>query len=522
MGTGTKKDARGQEIPPGMRYDRQRKGGGRGLEWIEGLQRAINYMEDNLLEEIGVEDVAKNIHMSKDYFQKIFGVVTGFSVGEYIRNRRLSLAGQELALEEVKVIDTALKYGYETPESFTKAFARFHGVTPSAMRAQKGQPRVFRRLTIQINIQGGFNMSVKLDVRSVGYLDHLPGDPRSPESFALPACLTSLMEHLGEDVREVTIRAHNRDWQKRTLYDAILAATGMSFGLLWWHGPPDGEHYGEVCPSSFDLTQVNAEHNETIRRAFAYVGYKCEIVDRTDGNYEQMKHRITASIDAGRPVLTFGPLEPHEECSIFCGYDDGGDTLFGWSHWQSRSPAETEPNGMFRVSDWHKNLWKIVLCGEKTQPKTDLREIIQHGLAIATADEIDGLYAGHAAYNAWVDYVTDPTYRKMKKKELTGKYWFHSVLVGNHAEARAYLASFLHASAGDDQRLHETAALYDEIHDTCWKIWAVTGGGPGKSDKKACKALRWKKKRAALAALIRKIEALDFQAAGELRAWLDR
>jgi len=240
-------------------------------------------------------------------------------------------------------------------------------------------------------------MSVILDVRSVGYLNNLPGDPRTPESFALPACLTSLMESLGEDPRRETIRAHNRDWQKRKLYDAILAATGMSFGLLWWHPPQQacglagdpghGDKPGEVCPSSFDLTQVNAEHNETIRRAFAYVGYACEIVERTDGNCEKMKRLITESIDAGKPVLSFGPIEPHEECSIVCGYDDGGGTLFGWSHWQSRNPADVEPNGMFRVSDWHKNVWKIVLCGEKTQPQTDLKEIIRHGLAIATADE---------------------------------------------------------------------------------------------------------------------------------------
>jgi hypothetical protein len=446
----------------------------------------------------------------------IFGVVTGFSVGEYIRNRRLSLAGQALAESKTKVIDAALDYGYETPESFTKAFTRFHGATPSAVRAQKAQPRVFRRLTIQINIQGGFNMSVKLDVRSVGYLNNLPGDPRSPESFALPACLTSLMEHLGEDPRWETIRAHGREWQKRRLYDAILAATGMGFGLLWWHG----ETPGETCPSSFDLTQVNPEHNETIRRAFAYVGYKCEIIEKTDDNFEQMKHRITASLDAGRPVLAFGPIEPREECSIFCGYDGEGDTLLGWSHWQSRNPADTEPGGMFRVTGWHKNMWKIVLCGEKTTPQTALREIIRHGLAIATADDIGGLYAGHAAYGAWVNYVSDPAYRRMKRKELREKHRFHDMMVGNLAEARAYLSGFLHTAAEDDARLARAADLYMEIHDTCWKIWGIAGGGPGKSDKKACKALRKEKKRAAIAGLIRKLEALDFDAAEELRVFI--
>jgi hypothetical protein len=163
-------------------------------------------------------------------------------------------------------------------------------------------------------------MSVKLDVRSVGFLQNLKNDMRSPESFTLPACMTSLMEYIGEDARWQTIRAHDREYTKRRLYDAILAATGMAFGLLW---------HKDVCPSSFDLTQVN-DHNATILHAFDYVGYNCEIVERTGSNLREMKDLITQSIDAGRPVLAFGIVGP-PECSIVCGYDGGGDTLFGWS-----------------------------------------------------------------------------------------------------------------------------------------------------------------------------------------------
>jgi len=93
--------------------------------------------------------------------------------------------------------------------------------------------------------------------------------------------------------------------------------------------------------------------------------------------------------------------------------------------------------------------------------------------------------------------------------------------VGNHAEARAYLSGFLRQEAGGDAHLAKAADLYMEIHDTCWEIWGVAGGGPGKSDKKACRALRKEKKRAAIAEIIRRIEALDFAAAAALRAWLE-
>jgi len=479
------------------------------LYWIDDVQKAINYIEENLLENISVEDVSNKIPSSNDYFQKVFSMVTGFPVSEYIRNRRLSLAGRELAEGKAKVIDVALKYHYETPESFTKAFSRFHGVAPSSIRMRE-RLKTFNRITIQINIQGGFSMSVKLDVRSVGFLHNLKNDTRSPEDFALPACLTSLMEYIGEDARWQTITAHNREWTKRKLNDAILSATGMGFGLLW---------HKDVCPSCYDLTQVN-DHNATIKYAFDYVGYNCEILDKADTGFNEMKSRITESIDAGRPVLAFGVVGP-PECAIVCGYDSGGDTLFGWSHFQSSDPGDCENNGMFRISGWYNNVWKIVLCRDKKEPEDDLKDIVRRGIAITTATELSGYYSGAAAYDAWVGYVTDPAYETMGDDELRGRFEFHSNLVGNHAEARCYLGGFLHESAGDDITLHKIADLYNEIHDTCWQVWAATDGWSS-PDSEAYKGLRDKAKRDKAAELIRKIEELDFAAVEGLRGWLDK
>jgi len=131
---------------------------GTKMNWIVDLQKAVNFMEENLMHEISVDDVAQHIHSSKDYFAKIFNIVTGYSVGEYIRNRRLSMAAQELAFTKASVLNIALAYKYETPESFTKAFARMYGFTPSKFRAQKIKPQHFHPFTIQTIIKGGFNM----------------------------------------------------------------------------------------------------------------------------------------------------------------------------------------------------------------------------------------------------------------------------------------------------------------------------------------------------------------------------
>ena len=101
------------------------------MDWIDGLQKSIDYIETHLTETIDYDTVAAQCYSSSYHFQRVFSIMCGFSLGEYIRNRRLSLAGAELATGKTKVIDVALKYGYESPDSFAKAFQKFHGILPS-------------------------------------------------------------------------------------------------------------------------------------------------------------------------------------------------------------------------------------------------------------------------------------------------------------------------------------------------------------------------------------------------------
>ena len=123
------------------------------MEWIEALQKAITYMEDHLLEEINYEDVAKQVHTSSYEFHRAFSFVTGFTANTYIRNRRLSMAARELVETDAKITDLAMKYGYETPEGFTKAFTRFHGVAPKTAREEVGKLTLFNPLTITISVK---------------------------------------------------------------------------------------------------------------------------------------------------------------------------------------------------------------------------------------------------------------------------------------------------------------------------------------------------------------------------------
>ncbi|MCR4621731.1 MAG: AraC family transcriptional regulator [Clostridiales bacterium] len=131
------------------------------MEWSSSIRGAIEYMENHLTDAISVKDVADKVYLSPFFLQRGFSLMTGFGIGEYIRNRRLYQAALDIRDTDAKILDIALKYGYETPESFTKAFTRFHGVTPS--QAREGSPIVaFLPLTINITIQGGSQMDYRI------------------------------------------------------------------------------------------------------------------------------------------------------------------------------------------------------------------------------------------------------------------------------------------------------------------------------------------------------------------------
>lgn len=151
------------------------------MDWIIGMQNAIDYIEEHLTESIDYEVVAAQSFSSSYHFQRVFSILCGFTLGEYIRNRRLSLAGQELASSDVKVIDVALKYGYESPDGFAKAFQKFHGILPSEARAQGGNLKSFSRLVLKISLEGGSVMNYRIEEKPeivlTGYTTHFIGSP---------------------------------------------------------------------------------------------------------------------------------------------------------------------------------------------------------------------------------------------------------------------------------------------------------------------------------------------------------
>ena len=135
------------------------------MEWIASIKESVNYIESRILEVSGPDEVASHVNISSAYLQQGFQIMTGYNIGEYIRNRRLYLASKDILNSDEKIIDIALKYGYNTPASFTKAFSRFHDASPSEVKNHEKPNKIFLPLHLSVEISGGANLDVEIVTR---------------------------------------------------------------------------------------------------------------------------------------------------------------------------------------------------------------------------------------------------------------------------------------------------------------------------------------------------------------------
>lgn len=202
---------------------------------VESFQKAIDYMEEHLLGYITIEDIAKKANVSPFHFQRIFMILTDVSVGEYLRRRRLTLAAQELSSTGDKIIDLAYKYGYDTPEAFSKAFRKQHGISPSEARKGIGKLQSYNRLTIQVNMKGAEPMNYQIVERNafqvVGIKRECPcgdeGGPNGIPEFWGEVNENGTVDRLGQfmngEIKGILGITDNYDEEKNTI-DYWIAA----------------------------------------------------------------------------------------------------------------------------------------------------------------------------------------------------------------------------------------------------------------------------------------------------------
>ena len=218
------------------------------MDWITGIQNAINYIEEHLTQELDYEAIARESFSSSFHFQRVFSILCGYTLGEYIRFRRLTLAGTELANTREKVIDVAYKYGYESPESFAKAFQKFHGITPTQARGDGVTLQSFSRLSIKVTLEGGSMMNYRIEEKPAmhltGYKRRFTGDPNDKgmqdHNFA---CENRVLQYILEGMS----RQHEDTYQVLTNFGPDGYDFYFAYALPKWALEDFEEDLGEMA-----------------------------------------------------------------------------------------------------------------------------------------------------------------------------------------------------------------------------------------------------------------------------------
>lgn len=214
------------------------------MDWIKSLQRTIDYIEKHITEPVDYENIARQMNVSVFYFHRIFTIICGITPAEYIRNRRLTLAGSELFSTDNKIIDIALKYGYDTPESFSRAFTRFHGFTPNAVRRNNLPLKSFVPLKFSISVKGGKIMNYRITEK---------------EAFTVLEKVevhNVITEENKNDIYDFWDRA-KADGTVQTLVNAMSKEAGNLFGICYNSTGSEPEKFeysiAAVCSADCDV-----------------------------------------------------------------------------------------------------------------------------------------------------------------------------------------------------------------------------------------------------------------------------
>ena len=366
------------------------------MKWIDDTQKAINYIESNLLENINADDVAGHIHSSTDYFQKSFNIATGLSISEYIRNRRLTLAGEEIKHSHAKIIDVSIKYGYESPESFTKAFTRFHGATPTTIRASDINPKHFYPLSIKIYIKGGFGMKRKI-IPNIPEIDNY-GNEVDYFLNVLEAAFTGTGEKIDKS--------------------EIAAYSGMGNRFVWKSGAWE---FG--CEAMESIDETPFESKIRLMKAMGWEAKYISILRDSDGkplntDNEQIKRDFVDAIDMGYPVLAMNV--DYHKYNIIIGYEDDGNKVISKDGTDTMAVHITSETNL--RENWEDGIKEYIYLKGKTEPAPERERALGLFKFIVNRayrkDEINGLFTGFAAWESYLHDLEFDDFSELSLKEV--------------------------------------------------------------------------------------------------------
>ncbi|RCX23373.1 AraC family transcriptional regulator [Fontibacillus phaseoli] len=225
------------------------------MDLLKSMNRAMNYLEQHLTDDIDMLEVAKIACCSEYHFKRMFSFLAGIPLSEYIRRRRLTLAALELRNSGLRIIDVAVKYGYSSPDSFTRAFTGLHGVNPSEARDNGSLLKAYPQMTFQLTIKGGSEMNFRVVEKDAFRIAGI--------MKRVPIIFEGVNPHMASMWESLTEEKINRLKQLSDVEPVglISGSTNFSEGRMEEKGGLD--HYIGVattkeCPDDFVALEVSA------------------------------------------------------------------------------------------------------------------------------------------------------------------------------------------------------------------------------------------------------------------------
>lgn len=321
------------------------------VDWIKRMEKVLDYIEEHLIETIDFDEIAKLACCSNYNFQRVFSFCMEIPLAEYIRNRRMSVAANELRNSDLSILDIAVKYGYESYEAFSRAFMRFHGVSPKQARSSQVKLNVCPKATLMYKEEkmpmNNQPVSSILERRPTGEL--FRNNAPSPITLNFPVSMWSYMEFMGQNTNTM---------QTYTLISTLC---------------------GDAYNAGLALTEDSG-----ILTAMNVFGYECNIYSTrlSDANYipeVELRERIINEIAVNkRPVIAINVVD----CcfgGIVIGYKDNGECLLNWGYFPFDFSANPQPI-ITECRDWYKKTNKVIFVSEQSNCQIDLKQVYSNGL----------------------------------------------------------------------------------------------------------------------------------------------
>jgi AraC-like DNA-binding protein len=435
----------------------RKNNGGGVMSYFCLIQAVVAYLENRLKTEIDYQSLAKVTGFSLTHARTVFQTCTGMPLARYILYRKIANAAFEMIHTQRSILEIALDYGFESYDTFTRAFKRVAGVTPSQFRksgCQVGRIKLTARIYGPGLTQAGTDSRTlppdseeTLIMKTVEKCEDsciLYGVPRvrycREECTPFPSVLKACLNYMGQKIG----------------YSHLMAVSGAAFRLRWNSTGWDG---GNV-----DIAVIYANPNEAYERSFQAAGRDYQILERgPDGTKADFIRLIKSELDMGRPVIATGIIGPPEAC-IITGYRDGGRTLLGWNFFQENpefaKSTQTDPSGYFICKNWWENpdTTALMAIGETKRVGTSIEDILVNAIAIMSRERVGEYAGGPAAFDAWAGALAAES---QFPRDAVLPLLFERLMCQLDAmdmirEGRSYAACFMEWVAGQDESLKDT------------------------------------------------------------------